>query len=964
MHGESKSTWSDAVGRYINRFLAVAALTMVLGLGAVTDGQVQAQDQDATIENLLEQLDQLQIEGPLGMGLSERGSPLDQARDRGEGTTLDFNQRRRFIERQQALGGFSIGQQLLIQAHCEGTDLDQDVQALKLVPRFSRLERDYCRRAGEALLQFGYDLFLLGLAGPKTLMTGAVLDDYILGIGDEFVVTFHGQHSATVTTRVDREGRLLLPDLGAFPVLGRSFGTVRAEIEARTASALLGTSVFVSLGSVRQLSVVVAGEVVVPGAYQLTSLSTVLDALGGAGGIRKTGSLRRIQVRRGDRIFWIDAYDLLYGAGVAADLALFDGDYIVVPPIGLTVAIAGQVKRPGIYEVAEGASSMPLHKLLDLAGGTLRPRGNRFTHITFDDLGREQVSEQRDTAIGMRDGDMVIVHRVQDVQINTVDLVGHVRVVGSRPLLSAATARALIGDTTSLGDNPYLLFAAIETTDPVTRSRRLFPINLLAILAAQRDFKLRDGDKLIVLGNEDARFLVSRDVQNTLLKPDADNGRERKEDDSNGVSALAELESGPSSVNDLIASVSSGGDATIVSTSTSADQARGAFAVCAGLKRLAALVAGSRPGRFSVAVRTFGPEPDEADFVDEPCPKIYEQYPDLLALALEHVTAINGEVRIPGIYPILPETPLSHLLAVVGGTTREADLSRVEILRGSGNGAIAHNLIDLTSVDVRDITLSPGDLIRFSQVFNDRDAGPVEMAGEVVRPGFYQIRRGERLSEVVERAGGLTPQAYPFGAIFTRDRVRRAQQIGFERAARELNASLAVAAAQGDVNASSLVALFELTQGLSTTEALGRVVIEADPTVLQVRPELDSVLEPGDRLFVPKRPNSVLVIGDVLSPGALQFISGSKVDQYIRQAGGFQRSADEDRVFVVYPNGEAQPVSVSVWNYTPVQVPPGSTIVIPKDPAPLNVFQMTREVAAVISQLAITAASLAVIGSN
>ena len=148
------------------------------------------------------------------------------------------------------------------------------------------------------------------------------------------------------------------------------------------------------------------------------------------------------------------------------------------------------------------------------------------------------------------------------------------------------------------------------------------------------------------------------------------------------------------------------------------------------------------------------------------------------------------------------------------------------------------------------------------------------------------------------------------------------------------------------------------------TEALGRVVIEADPTVLQVRPELDSVLEPGDRLFVPKRPNSVLVIGDVLSPGALQFISGSTVDQYIRQAGGFQRSADEDRVFVVYPNGEARPVLLSVWNYTPVQVPPGSTIVIPKDPAPLNLFQIGKEFAQVVSQLAITAASLAVIGRN
>jgi len=954
MHGESESTWSDVVGRHISRFLAVAAVTIVLGLGAVADGQAQTSN---TLEDLLQKLEELQGKaGGAAADIGSQVSPLNKARQSAFERAAEFREHQLFVEQQQKMGGFGLREQLLIRAYCEGTLPERDAALLRLISRFSRLEQDYCVRAGETLFQIGYDRFLPALAGPETLLIGAILDDYVLGIGDQFVVTFRGQKSTTVTTRVDREGRLLLSDLGPFPVLGRSFGAVRADIEARTASVLLGTSVFVSLGAVRELSVIVAGEVVVPGAYQLTSLSTVLDALGGAGGIRKTGSLRRIQVRRGDRIFWIDAYDLVFGSGVTTELALFDGDYIMVPPVGPTVAVAGQVKRPGIYEVAEGTPSMSLRQLLDLAGGSLRPRGNRFAHFTFDDVGREQVTEQPDTATSLQDGDLVIVTWAQNVQVGTVDLVGHVRVAGSRPLLLASTARALIGDTTSLGDNPYLLFAVIETTDPVTRSRRLFPINLQAVLAAQRDFKLRDGDKLIVLSNEDTRFLASRDVQNTLLKI--------------GPKDLAFA----SQATDLTLALAGTGIASVSSEPISdagtgkhlaaSDRAPGEVEVCAGLQRLAALVAGSRPGRFSTAVRAVGSEPGEADFVDAPCPKIYEQYPDLLALALEHVAAINGEVRIPGGYPVLPETPLSHLLAVVGGTTREADLSRVEVLRGSGNGVTTHDMIDLASVDVRAIRLGPGDLIRFSQVFTDRDTGPVEIAGEVVRPGFYQIRRGERISEVVERAGGLTPQAYPLGAIFTRDRVAKAQQVGFERAARELNASLAVAAAQGDVNAGSLVALFELTQDLSTTEALGRVVIEADPTVLQVRPELDSVLEPGDRLFVPKRPNSVLVIGDVLSPGALQFISGSTVDQYIRQAGGFQRSADQDRVFVVYPNGEAQPVLLSVWNYTPVQVPPGSTIVIPKDPAPLNLFQITKEFAQVLSQLAITAASLAVIGSN
>ncbi len=113
----------------------------------------------------------------------------------------------------------------------------------------------------------------------------------------------------------------------------------------------------------------------------------------------------------------------------------------------------------------------------------------------------------------------------------------------------------------------------------------------------------------------------------------------------------------------------------------------------------------------------------------------------------------------------------------------------------------------------------------------------------------------------------------------------------------------------------------------------GRVVVEADPTVLRVRPELDVVLEPGDRLFVPRRPHSVLVTGEVFRPGALRFVPGTRVDAYIRQAGGFRRSADRERVFVVYPDGVARRVSVEAWNYNPVHVPPGGRVVVPRTPA-------------------------------
>ncbi|MFQ5766199.1 MAG: SLBB domain-containing protein [Rhodospirillales bacterium] len=134
--------------------------------------------------------------------------------------------------------------------------------------------------------------------------------------------------------------------------------------------------------------------------------------------------------------------------------------------------------------------------------------------------------------------------------------------------------------------------------------------------------------------------------------------------------------------------------------------------------------------------------------------------------------------------------------------------------------------------------------------------------------------------------------------------------------------------------------------------------------MLAARAELDTVLEPGDRLFVPKHPKSVSVIGEVLNPGALRFASGLEADDYIQMAGGLRRSADDARVFVVLPNGTARPVSLSAGNRTPVRVPRGSTIVGPKDPLPFDLFAFLRDTTEIVSRLAITAASLAVISDR
>jgi protein involved in polysaccharide export with SLBB domain len=963
--------------------LFLFALSMPLG-GDLARAQLagaSAGVDGGTLGNLLGQLQTLQETGAIDALGGAASSPLDVTRRQGLEATLELQQRNvdtpLIRERQfERRGLLTQPQQIVAERFCQGALPRQDLALIRVIRQFSPLEKDYCQRAAELLLQYGYELFG-DEAELDALEIGVISADYTLGVGDELILTFHGRQNNVLSIMVDREGKLMIPEWKPIHAAGRTFGEVRREIAARTASTQLGTEVFISLGAVRTVSVLVVGEVHEPGRQLLTALSTVVNAIRAAGGVKKTGSVRRIHLQRGDQIHWIDAYDLLYSGIAARDLNLRDGDRIIVPPLGHTFAVTGDARRPGIYEMPEGRRTLRLAEALDLAGGSIRPRGNKFQQLTFTASGHQKLNEHNNLAAAVQDGDIVRIARRQDIQLGTVHISGHVRMPGRRALSSVSTVAQLLGDPTTLKPNPYLLFGALLTTDPQTQATRFFPLNLRNILHGQQDYSLRDGDRLIVLSSDDIRFLSSAEVQDTVARRiDAEIKRQNltdqaaKPDTDDKISA--DWFSDPLSGIRRTLAAGRGDDAS--GKDKSGDEKAGETGedevseTCEGMRRLSAIVSSNSANRYANAVRTLDTVGlDQAN--GRACPDIFDQFGALLPLALEHVVAINGEVRDPGTYPVVGNVNLTDLIAVSGGLTREVDLTRVEVSRYTADSAkgvsnTSRGLIDIAKAGADKVSVGPGDVVRFNPVATDRDTGPVLLVGEFIRPGLYEIRRGERLSEVMARAGGLTEQAYPYGAVFTRQRVRTAQQAGLQRAARELNSALAVAAVQRNVNPTSVLALQQFARQLGTVEALGRVVMEADPTVLQVRPELDAVLEPGDKIYMPKRPNFVTVIGDVLNPGAMQFIAGTTADEYIRQAGSFQRSADEDRVFAVYPNGIAEPLAVSVWNFNPAQIPPGSTIVVPKDPAPLDLLTLVREGSSILSQLAVTAASLAVISRD
>jgi polysaccharide biosynthesis/export protein len=955
--------------RIIAKAVYYCAIFALLSMTATVEIAYAQTTSSSTLEGLVERLEELGGKagrlGPLGSGPT-----IDSARESAvKGIARSPFSRNDSEGHPELNTRLTTAELLLIDRYCHGTANKLDIQVLDVMEEFSHIERDYCGRVSRRILQIGYNVFD-GVLTPELLVNGTISDDYVLGIGDELVLTYEGKKNDSLTIWIDREGRLTHKDLGRFPAAGKSFGQLRQELQRATEKTQFGTTLHVSMGAVRLITVRVTGEVRKPGLHQITGLSSIFDAISLAGGVRKTGSLRRIQVKRDDRIFWLDAYELMFPEFGGQDLVLRDGDQILVPSLGKTIAVAGNVKREGVFELAEGQMNISAQDALELAGGPIRSKGNVLIKLSFDALGRETSGELSATNVSVGDGDILLVKRRNKSKIGSVSIVGHVSNPGEKSFQSVRTVQALLMRDNSFLRDPYLLFGILETTDPATFSRRKFPLNLKDIVDGRTDYQLRDKDRLIVLGQEEIKYLSSDEVRKTIA--------ENSDVETKGADERAQVkvnEKAQSLTEKLLSNVGSKStssldpleranlDERIVnSNSNKVDRSISQYS-CSGLRSLATVLRFTRSGRFASVAQALGGA-ESIEFVNpRTCPDVFEKNPDLLPFVLEHSVAVNGEVRAPGAYPVVTNTSVASLVAVTGGLTLDADISQIEITEFKA-GSVKRRIFDFLKSDMREVLIGPSDVLRFNPLFKARDNGPVLLSGEFSRPGLYDIKRGERLSEVIARAGGLTVQAYPYGAVFTRDRVRNAQQIAYKRAARELKSAAIFAAGKAGGAPESFAALQKLTDEVVSTEALGRVVIEADPTVLSVRPELDSVLEPGDKIFMPKRPNSVLVVGDVLNPGALQFISGSKADTYINQAGGMRQSADEDRMFLIYPNGVAQPISVSVWNYNPVQVPPGSTLVVPMDPAPLDVFSFAKDMTALISQMAITAASLAVIGNN
>ena len=715
---------------------------------------------------------------------------------------------------------------------------------------------------------------------------GPIPPGYVLGPGDEIVLILTGDVEQQLLLPVTREGFIVIPQAGQVWVNGLTMAELRERLYDRLGRVYSGVSrgpeatthFQVSLGKVRSNPVFITGQVRRPGTYSTSALASVLNALYQAGGPLPTGSFRDVRIlRNGQLVERVDLYAYLTAGNNLSDLILAPGDVIFVPPAGTQVAVRGAVTREALYELT---SDETLVDALQFAGGLTAPAAlgrARITRIlppfqrtepgvdrTVENVDLAEVIRGTDPAPQLYDGDEVRIFRIRP-EIRRV-----------------VTVSGAVWKDCQLERRPEPREVEVRQQQEQPDSVLLMPDSAINGASAQprRVAAPRRPEAPCTLHFAPGMRVWDAIEQVEGLRPDA--YRQRGQ--------IVRMNPADSTLSMVPFSLAVGPDGTPVEN--------------------------PRLQEFD-AIRVFS----------------QTHFQDSLTVRL------SGEVRHPGrgAFQYRQGMTLEDLLLEAGGLTPEADLT-IEVSRRPGAAAREQGQMTETVripvdesyiISEEGIRFYPGDrenadngdgvgaasfrLRPHDQVFVRRVPNlsegqrTVRIRGEVAYPGVYALRsKDERLSALVQRAGGLTTTAFPGGFRLYRD---------------------------------------------------GQLVNTELPSVLRdPGSAADLILLPGDSMVVPEYDPVVVVQGAVNSPAAVLYREGAGLDYYIANAGGYARNADRKHVNVRFANGEGA-VRNKVLLFTRSPEPgPGSVVNVPVIPPSeqRDLLQGLSEVAQVAASILTT----------
>ncbi|NRA61547.1 MAG: SLBB domain-containing protein [Psychrobium sp.] len=529
----------------------------------------------------------------------------------------------------------------------------------------------------KGLKSYGYDMF----AGePSTFAPVSdipIPTEYLMGPGDVVNIQIYGKDNQQYSLTVARNGNLQMPDMGPIGVLGLTFDQLKDDLTKRIKEQYIGVASSISLGELRSIRIIVAGEAYKPGSYTVSSLSTVTQALFVSGGISGIGSLRNIQVkRRGKTIARFDLYDLLMKGDASGDVRLQSGDVVFIPPVGATVGIKGEVRRPAIYELKDNENVAQLVKLAAGLKSNSYPKASVLQ--TFDknylpSLVNINLTTKQGRQYRLKDGDVLNVKSTTNTVKNQIVLAGAVNRPGLYQWQKGMRVSDLVqsrwSDLKGSVDLQYSLISREINMQGDIQVLQFSLANIFENINSKDNIKLSPRDTIIVFSQTSSR----RNLLSTIIR------KLKNQASNNGITNIAMISG----------EVRFPGEYPITGTGKISDiiEAAGGLKDSAykGRAELTRLLV----TRDSVASVIHTNINLQGALDNNATDNVVVSSKDQLHILKipdwqEQLTVtINGEVMFPGAYSVRKGETLSSVIERAGGYTKEAFLDGAVFTRES-----------------------------------------------------------------------------------------------------------------------------------------------------------------------------------------------------------------------------------------------------------------------------------------
>lgn len=803
-------------------------------------------------------------------------------------------------------------------------------------------EQEKLPKVERELDKFGYDLF----SGIPTTYTPVnnipVPANYIIGPGDIIKVQLYGKENKSYELTVERDGAVQFPELGPINVAGLSYSELKESLAQRISEQYIGVQSNISLGELRSIQVFVLGESFKPGAYTVSSLSTVMNVLHASGGLTDIGSLRNIQLKRnGQLISTIDLYDLLLKGDTSDDKKLRSGDVIYIPSSREMVSVAGEVARPAIYEVKD---EQTVSELIELAGGLLPTAYKSDIRIErISDSGQQTVVDMDFTSdVGRRtkiqNGDVVKIYPAVERKENVVELTGHVY----RPGLFKWTEGLKLTDIikSEIHLKPHANIDAVLILREKNSLGNIYPIkvSLRDLWNSRTDFMLEARDEIIVLNN-----MISQE----RVEEYYEEKRQEKLESMSKDLEIAELQR-----------AIDGENTGFIQEATVLDKIKE--------KKRAEWLEKEMGEDEKAQAELLELKQIKLDLRNEEVIRLIEKLkqqstndePSL-------VVKVSGAIKFPGEYPLTKQMTPKDLIQLAGGLSESAYTVDAELTRqnykSDGSININHLKVDLQREFLGDkgMELTPFDELNVKITPDFREEVYVEVQGEVKFPGRYKIARGETLKNLLGRVGGFSQFAHPKATVFSRKALREHEQKKLDELQARIRQDIAVSELEdANIGKSADVGTAQsLLDVLDTAKATGRLVVDID-SILNNKSQ-DIILKDGDKLVVPSFRQEITVVGEVQVATSHLYNPNFDFEDYIERSGGEKDTANEDAIYIVKADGSVVLPNESSWlTHRGAEIEPGDTVVVPLDTSRVDNLELWTKVTQIVYQLALGAAAV------